>query len=161
MSVVNYFKGNVLDIGTGIGEFLEYYPNATGIDINEDCVKFCTAKGLKCFNADVYKLPFDDDSFDGVLLNNVLEHLDEPDRAFPEVKRVLKNNGRLLIELPGKKGFYHDKTHVKFWNKTDIINLLENYGFKNVTTKFFPLPFEFAGKVFTHNKLRVFAIGSK
>ena len=61
-SVVNYFKGNVLDIGAGISEFLEYYPNATGIDINEDCVKFCAAKGLKCVHADVYKLPFDDDS---------------------------------------------------------------------------------------------------
>ena len=45
-------------------------------------------------------------------MNNILEHLDEPDRAFSEIKRVLKNEGRLLIELPGKKGFYHDKTHV-------------------------------------------------
>ena len=51
-----------------------------------------------------------------------------------------------MIELPDKKGFYHDKTHVKFWDKTDIINFLENYGFRNINAKFFPVPFEFAGK---------------
>ncbi len=159
--VINYFKGKVLDIGSGIGEFLEYYPDSVGIDVNRDCVGFCVAKGLKCFHADVYSLPFMDNSFEGILLNNILEHLEKPDDAFSEIKRVLKNDGRLLIELPGKKGFYHDKTHVKFWNKNEMVDFLAKWGFRNITARFFPVPFEFAGDILTHNKLRVFAINSK
>jgi len=158
MPVVNYFRGNVLDIGSGIGEFLECYPDSVGIDVNKDCVEFCVSKGLKCFHADVYRLPFMDNSFDGVLLNNILEHLEKPDDAFSEIKRVLKKDGRLLIELPGKKGFYHDKTHVKFWDKESIIDFLKRWGFDNIVIKYFPIPFRIAGEIFTHNKIRVFAV---
>ena len=161
MPVAKYFSGRVLDIGSGIGEFLEYYTDSIGIDIHRDCVTFCKSKGLNCLHADVYKLPFDDNSFDGVLLNNILEHLEKPDDAFSEIKRVLRNDGKLLIELPGKKGFYYDKTHVKFWGKKEIVDFLEKWSFKDIRAKFFPLPFEFAGDILTHNKLRVFAINSK
>ena len=90
MSVVNYFKGNVLDIGAGIGEFLEYYPNATGIDINEDCVRFCAARVLNVLMPMFISCRSTTILLMGFLLNNVLEHLDEPDRAFSEIKRVLK-----------------------------------------------------------------------
>jgi SAM-dependent methyltransferase len=159
--IAKYFSGRVLDIGSGIGEFLEYYTDSIGIDIDRDCVTFCKSKGLNCLHADVYKLPFDDNSFDGVLLNNILEHLEKPGVAFLEIKRVLRNDGKLLIELPGKKGFYYDKTHVKFWGKKEIVDFLEKWSFKDIRAKFFPLPFEFAGDILTHNKLRVFAINSK
>ena len=161
MPVAKYFSGCVLDIGSGIGEFLEYYTDSIGIDIDRDCVAFCKSKGLNCLHADVYKLPFDDNSFDGVLLNNILEHLEKPGDAFLEIKRVLRNDGKLLIELPGKKGFYYDKTHVKFWGKKEIVDFLEKWSFKDIRAKFFPLPFEFAGDILTHNKLRVFANNSK
>ncbi|OGW36941.1 MAG: hypothetical protein A2Y97_12645 [Nitrospirae bacterium RBG_13_39_12] len=156
--IVNYFSGKVLDIGAGLGEFLQYYRDSVGIDTNEDCVAFCVAKGLKCLHADVYNLPFNNGSFDGVLLNNVLEHLEMPDAAFSEIKRVSKKGGKLAIELPGKKGFYHDKTHVKFWDKEDICDVLKRWGFDNIVTKYFPIPFKIAGEIFTHNKIRVFAV---
>jgi len=155
--ILRFFQGRVLDIGAGIGEFLEAYSDAVGIDINRDCVEHCISKGLNCLQADAYHLPFSADFFDGILLNNILEHLEKPDDAFSEIKRVLKNDGKLLIELPGKKGFYYDKTHVKFWNGKEITDFLKKWGFINITTKFFPVPFEFAGDILTHNKLRVFA----
>ena len=161
MPVVKYFSGRVLDIGSGIGEFLENYTNSIGIDRNIDCVSFCKSKGLNCLHADLYNLPFDDNSFDGVLLNNILEHLEKPGVAFLEIKRVLRNDGKLLIELPGKKGFYYDKTHVKLWREKEMVDFLEKWGFKNIRVKYFPLPFEFAGDILTHNKLRVLAINSK
>ena len=105
MPVVKYFSGKVLDIGSGIGEFLELYSKAIGIDVDIECVSFCQSKGLNCLHADVYRLPFSDNSFDGVLLNNILEHLEKPEDAFSEIKRTLRNNDRLLIELPEKKVF--------------------------------------------------------
>lgn len=156
--LVWYFSGRVLDIGAGIGEFLSCYPNAVGLDINAGCVAHCTGKGLASVQADACNLPFDADSFDGVLLNNVLEHIDEPDRLFREITRVLRDNGRLAIELPGSKGFSHDKTHVRFWGKSDIVPFLRDKGFCNIRTSYFPVPVASAGDLFTHNKLRVYAI---
>ena len=161
MPLVYFFQGRVLDIGTGIGEFLAYYPNAVGIDMDSDCVAECVKKDLDCVRADAYHIPFTPDSFDGVLLNNVLEHIDDPDRMFREITRVLRDNGRLAIELPGSKGYSHDKTHVQFWQKGDIVTYLPVWGFRNIRISYFPVPVALAGDLFTHNKLRVYAVLKK
>jgi SAM-dependent methyltransferase len=42
-------------------------------------------------------LPFDDGSFDLVYANFVVEHLEYPDRAFSEWRRVLRSSGRLVL----------------------------------------------------------------
>ena len=161
MPVLNFFTGKVLDIGSGIGEFLEYYPDAVGVDINNDCVEFCLLKGLKCLHADAYNLPFPENTFDGVLLNNSLEHLDSPEQALDEAARVLRDGGRLCIEIPGKKGFRHDPTHKINLAFQDIDKLLRDRGFHTILNNYFPVPFRWAGNILTHNKLRVFAILSK
>ena len=44
---------------------------------------------------DAHSLPFKNDSFDVVLATEVLEHLKEPQRALNEMKRVLKDGGKL------------------------------------------------------------------
>ncbi|MBI4685919.1 MAG: class I SAM-dependent methyltransferase [Nitrospirae bacterium] len=159
--IAKYFSGKVLDIGAGIGEFLELYPDATGVDIDKHCVSYCNSRGLNCVQGDIYNLPFEDNSFDGILLNNILEHLDSPAEAFFEIKRVLKNKGKLMIELPGRKGFYFDKTHVKFWEKDEVVQFLGKRGFQEIRAIYFPVPFKAAGAFLTHNKLRVFAVNAK
>ena len=158
LPIKRYFHGKVLDMGAGIGEFLDCYPNSIGIDRDYAMVSYCHAKGARCIQADAYLLPFIHDAFDGILLNNILEHLERPDDAFSEIRRILKENGRLMIELPGQKGFHHDKTHVRFWGRNDIVNFLKLQGFRDISTHYFPVPCRKAGDVFTHNKLRVSAI---
>lgn len=155
--ILRFFQGRVLDIGAGIGEFLEAYSDAVGIDINRDCVEYCISKGLNCLQADAYHLPFSADFFDGVLLNNVLEHLDRPEEAFAEIRRVLKHGGRICIEVPGRKGYDHDRTHVRFWGKDETISFLRERGFRDISSGYFPVPCAWAGDMLTHNKLRVFA----
>lgn len=155
--ILSFFQGKVLDIGSGIGEFLEAYPNAVGIDINRDCVEYCISKGLNCLQADVCNLPFSSDFVDGILLNNVLEHLYRPEEAFTEILRVLKQSGRICIEVPGRKGYAYDTTHVRFWAKDEMIRFLRERGFRDITIKYFPVPLAWAGDILTHNKLRVFA----
>jgi len=48
---------------------------------------------------------YEDDSFDLVLANNVLEHLEDPDRVFQEVKRVLKPGGIFLAKTPNRRHY--------------------------------------------------------
>ena len=44
--------------------------------------------------------PFNDDEYDSVLCNQVLEHVFNPDEFLSEIKRVLKPEGRLLLTVP-------------------------------------------------------------
>lgn len=48
------------------------------------------------------RIPYQDGYFDMVIANNVLEHLDQPDRAFREVARVLKPGGHFLAKTPNR-----------------------------------------------------------
>jgi SAM-dependent methyltransferase len=53
------------------------------------------------FEADLTApLPFDDKSFDTVLLTDVLEHLPEPASTLNEIARVLRPDGKLLLGVP-------------------------------------------------------------
>jgi ubiquinone/menaquinone biosynthesis C-methylase UbiE len=45
-------------------------------------------------------LPFADGSFDLVTSNMVFEHLEDPDRAIREIRRILRPHGRILLHTP-------------------------------------------------------------
>jgi SAM-dependent methyltransferase len=51
-------------------------------------------------NASIYDLPFSDETFDAVLLSEILEHVDRDVDALSEVRRVLKPGGLAIITVP-------------------------------------------------------------
>lgn len=83
-----------LNIGCGIVLLKDF--------INIDVVQIPTQKGDKFRRADMRDLPFEKNSVDYILMDNVLEHLPMSDvpMALIEARRVLKNNGRLVICVP-------------------------------------------------------------
>lgn len=85
----NKTKVNVLDVGSGGSCYNVYFPNRTTFDIDElrspDIV------------GDIHKMPFQNEQFDVVLCTEVFEHLKNPFKAAQEIKRVLKNNGKLVL----------------------------------------------------------------
>jgi SAM-dependent methyltransferase len=82
-------------------------------------------------------LPFADSSFTTALLFEVLEHIDQPDRALCEVRRIAN---RLVMSVPNCKSYailpltgltlhhYTDPTHVNFFDDVSLIELLESCG---------------------------------
>src|SRR3989339_1030210 len=69
-----------------------------GIASNHEPVK---EKNIVQLNIEKEKLPFKSDSFDFVLMTEVIEHLTADPRMYlDEVRRVMKKNGRLLITTP-------------------------------------------------------------
>ena len=48
-------------------------------------------------------MPFDNNYFDFILCNHVLEHVENDIKALSEIKRVLKKGGRAIVQVP----FYH------------------------------------------------------
>jgi len=58
---------------------------------------------------DIHKMPFQDNSFDVILCNHVLEHVDNDKKAMKEINRVMKKDGFAILQVP----FYNpipDKT---------------------------------------------------
>jgi len=77
------------------------------------------------------RTPFPDQLFDGVVLNEVLEHLFLDVAALEEVRRILKDNGVLVITLP----YFSNRQdlpefHVRVHSPRTIRRLLENCGFQ-------------------------------
>jgi SAM-dependent methyltransferase len=122
-------KGKVLDVGCGIGDFLKFMPSAVGVDINPFVVEYCRQRGLTAYLIEKFPYPFDDKIFDSAVLDNVLEHLDDPIPTIKEIYRLLKDGGKLIVGVPGRKGFASDDDHQKFYDEFVLIDLFVNNKF--------------------------------
>jgi len=81
-------------------------------------------------NEDIQNLSFPDKSFNYILCNHVIEHVPNDNLAFKEISRILKNNGKAIITIPGD---YHlNKT--KEFKQTDSNGHFRHYG-KDVVKK--------------------------
>ena len=138
--ISKYFKGRVLDVGCGIGDMLEFYNAATGVDVNPKTVEYCVSKGLSAKLMATDELPFKDGTFESVLLDNVLEHLEQPEKLLSEINRVLVTDGRVIIGVPGKKGYTRDPDHKIYYNKSNLSKVLKLAGFSKDLV--FAMPFE-------------------
>ncbi|WP_424810975.1 ArsR/SmtB family transcription factor [Roseococcus sp. YIM B11640] len=99
----------LLDIGTGTGRLLELVAERTrralGVDASREMLALARARlserGLaeRCTvrQADMYRLPLADGSFDAVTLQMVLHYAEEPQAALAEAARVLRPGGTLLV----------------------------------------------------------------
>ena len=118
-----YLRGKVLDIGCGIGDMLSYRKNIIGLDVNPLNIDFCKKRQLEAYVMKPDVIPFGDKTFDSVLLDNVLEHIEKPSLLFKEMKRVLKADGILLIGVPGIKGYQSDDDHKVFYDEKKLYAL--------------------------------------
>jgi ubiquinone/menaquinone biosynthesis C-methylase UbiE/DNA-binding transcriptional ArsR family regulator len=98
----------LLDLGTGTGRMLELFAadieRGLGLDLSLDMLALARARldraGLKnCSvrHGDIYDLALPRDSFDVVIIHQVLHFLDDSARAIAEAARVLRPGGRLLV----------------------------------------------------------------
>jgi SAM-dependent methyltransferase len=133
-----YVSGRVLDLGCGIGDYLRYNKNAVGADINKFSVAHCKEKGCVAYLIEDGRLPFEDQAFDSVILDNVLEHLPNPDEVVDEIFRVSRNGAVLLVGVPGKKGYLMDPDHKIFYDEEKMNLFLDRYGYHRVKIFYFP-----------------------
>jgi SAM-dependent methyltransferase len=139
------FEGynKILDIGCGEGKFLIYAPKdhiVSGTEIIDSDIEKSKKKGLNVIKSNLdKKLPFKDNTFDGILISHVIEHLESPYESLKEVKRILRAGGKLVILTPNfatdHKNFYNDPTHKRPFTKRGLFKLLYDLEFKNIRIK--------------------------
>ena len=125
-----FLRGKVLDIGCGIGDFLAYRKQTVGVDINAYNVEYCRRKGFNARLIENASYPFEDNSFDGAIIDNVLEHLEDPLPTLSEVCRVLVTYGTLIVGIPGWRGFKSDPDHKKFYSEESMVKVLHESNFQ-------------------------------
>ena len=132
---------SILDAGCGEGFTLRYLNinNANGVDISKSAIKIAKSLNPKCKfkEGSIYKLPFEKNSFDLVMALEVLEHLEEPQKAIDEVKRVSKRY--CIFSVPNEPWFRmmnllrcknisrlgNDVEHVQNWSSKEFLKLIE------------------------------------
>jgi len=115
-------KNTVLDIGCGNKPYEKYF--------------FCEYVGLDPFPgtkanvcAPAWEIPFSENTFDGVILNQSLEHIMKTEKTISEIKRVLKPGGFCIVTvphtmrnhstpIPSRKCEFDNfnKSEIRYWN---------------------------------------------
>jgi|TARA_B100001971_G_C18141728_1_gene510738 ubiquinone/menaquinone biosynthesis C-methylase UbiE len=98
----------LLDVGCSYGYFTKFYlskcKKVYGIDPDNKMIEVgksrCPQVEFKVARAE--DLPFEEDYFDAVVLNDVFEHVDSERKSLDEIKRVLKKEGIVILTVPNK-----------------------------------------------------------
>jgi SAM-dependent methyltransferase len=98
----------VLDLGCG----KKKYPGSIGVDINPD------SDADIIYDLNYFPYPFRSNTFDLIICDNVLEHLDNPLLVMEEIHRILKSGGVLKIIVPhfSSDDSYSDITHRHYFS---------------------------------------------
>jgi len=135
---------SVLEVGCGYGMILQeiskYFDihQVVGIDNHELTLKMAKKISPNCtyIVMDAYNLSFPNDSFDLVVLSDIIEHLEHPELLLKEARRVSKYS---ILKIPLEKclrnigreyGIQDSSGHMFSLGETSAINLITRTGFK-------------------------------
>ncbi len=95
----------LLEIGCGQGLFLEQARQAgyraVGVEPNESTSSYAREKlGLDVRTATLVESGLQEDSMDVIVMLHVIEHLDDPNSEVLEIRKIMKDDGLLVIETP-------------------------------------------------------------
>jgi SAM-dependent methyltransferase len=139
-------KGRILDIGSSWGHFLHVAKtngwDAYGVDPSLAQAEHARRKfGLNVFMGQLKGAGFPSRNFDVITLWHVLEHIPSPFEEIAEIKRVLKTDGLLAVEIPSVRRLKDDinkqkfsltrpPLHLFYYSISTLTLLLEKAGFR-------------------------------
>ena len=106
---IKHAKGNkeklkIMNIGCGTGgtiDMLEKFGTVDNADISDEAIRFMKESGYnRITKVDDIKLPFKDKTYDMVGAFDVLEHIEDHIGALKEWRRILKDDGAIVITVP-------------------------------------------------------------
>lgn len=135
----SYLKGDILEIGCGIGNFttyLERYGNIYAIDIEKNYInltkKVAKKSSVGIGDIESGKYFFNQHIFDTIVCINVLEHIKNDHQALKNIYKLLKKGGHLIILVPSHQSLYGpiDKAiyHFRRYDKKRLIKEVSSLG---------------------------------
>ena len=122
-------NGRVLDVGCGRKPYREMFLTNEYVGLEIDTIENRANKQADFFY-DGNSFPFAGHSFDGVVCNQVLEHVFTPDRFLGEIYRVLKLDGLLLLTVPFVWDEHEQPWDYARYSSFGLKSLLEKNGFE-------------------------------
>lgn len=134
-------NSKILDLGCGPGYFLDEmkdrgYTDLTGVTLSPGDIAICQSKGHAIKTYDLSFLPqqegYHDESVDFIFLRHALEHSPYPIFSLMEYNRVLKQFGKIYIEVPAPdcdRKHENNPNHYSILGSTQLSALLTRTGF--------------------------------
>lgn len=143
-------RGRLLDVGCAIGTELAAARDrgwdAVGLELSKTSLAVARERGHDARGERLESAGLDDESFDLVTLNHVLEHIPTPNDFLCEVRRVLRPGGLLFVAVPNvetwwvrvkgdRYGWTFQDDHFLHFSRTTLSKLLEARGFEVLSAK--------------------------
>lgn len=138
-----YTRGMVLDAGCGSGFFSKFFVdkncNVFALDYSRESLKLTGSldQKIRLIKGDVLKTPFDDETFDLIFSDGLLEHYKNPIGIVSEFERLVKKKGIVATFVPNIisywifiKRFKLGKIQEYRFSLNKLIELHERVGFK-------------------------------
>jgi len=121
--------GKTLDVGCGSKPYESLYDSSEYIGLEYDTPENRSIKKADFFY-DGTNFPFEDNSFDSAVLNQVFEHVFNPNSFLDEVSRILKKDGKLFLTIPFAWDEHEQPVDYARYSSFGIKSILEKHGFE-------------------------------
>lgn len=164
-ATLQLLEGQTIDFGCGTGELLRKLPpGSIGLEINPVTVEYCQSQELNVYlydpQKDEYRLSdFVPGQYESLILSHVLEHVKQPVHVLHTLLQAAQRLGirRVVVIVPGKKGFAFDSTHRTYIDRSFFKNhnLTEVDDLRVVKQRYFPINLQVIENFFTYLELQV------
>lgn len=161
-SALREIDGPTVDFGCGAGQLLERLPaGSTGLEVNSVLVADMLARGLDARLYDALEDEFRlsclvPGRYTTFVASHVLEHFEDAANVLKRLASACERLGirRLIVIVPGWRGFLHDPTHRTFVDGAYVAThrLDTLVGFRLLRRRAFPVRYEPFGRLFTYNE---------
>ena len=132
-----------IEIGIGTGKFALPFGIKVGVDPSSVMGRFAVNKGLKVYKGTAEKLPLLDKSYDFALMVTTICFVDDAEKSFSEVRRILKSNGNFIVGFVDRNsplGKLYEKVkeqnkfyrYATFYSINEVEKILEKNKFINI-----------------------------
>jgi len=140
----------LLEVGCGSGWMLRLMQSrgwcAEGVDFDEKAVAYARAQGLRVGLGDMRAQGYAERSFEVIVGSHLIEHLYEPEEFLRECRRLLTENGRLVLVTPNLRSLGHkifkrnwrglEPRHLQLFTGSSIAALSRRAGFTECEIRF-------------------------
>lgn len=150
------YKGKILEVGPGFGVFMEVAKNngwdVFGVELNKYYYNYLKNDlKLNVINSTLKEADYEENFFDVINMDNVLEHMATPKEELAIGYKILKKGGVILVQVPNfdnllykivriyreifrktETEFFH---HLYFFNKKSLNILMIKCGYKIISTR--------------------------